>query len=72
VHEVLLTEDESRRARALHDRYVIYPQLPSWAVAGEELGEELPPGFRYSSDNNDTWLEAEDIRSMAESVVAVA
>jgi len=72
VHEVLLTEDESRRARALEDRFVIYPQPPLWTVAGEELGEELPPGFRYSSDSNDTWLEAEDIRAMAELIPAVA
>ena len=72
VHEVLLTEDESRHARALEDRFVIYPQLPSWAIAGEELGEELPPGFRYSSDSNDTWLGAEDIRTMAELIPAVA
>ena len=72
VHEVLLTEDESRRARALADRYVIYPQLPSWAIAAEELGEELPPGFRYSSDSNDTWLEAQDIREMAELIPALA
>ncbi|MFI5009044.1 MAG: UDP-N-acetylglucosamine 4,6-dehydratase (inverting) [Solirubrobacterales bacterium] len=72
VHEVLLTEDESRRARALEDRFVIYPQLPSWVIAHERLGEELPPGFRYSSDTNDTWLEADDIRGMAEPIVAVS
>ncbi|HEV3320917.1 MAG TPA: UDP-N-acetylglucosamine 4,6-dehydratase (inverting) [Solirubrobacteraceae bacterium] len=72
VHEVLITEDESRRARALQDRYVIYPAWPSWATAGEPLGEELPPGFRYSSDNNDRWLDAEEIRDMAEPIVAVA
>jgi UDP-N-acetylglucosamine 4,6-dehydratase len=72
VHEVLLTEDESRRARALEDRYVIYPQLPSWATVGEEVGEELPPGFRYSSDRNDAWLQARDIRAMAELIPALA
>jgi UDP-N-acetylglucosamine 4,6-dehydratase/5-epimerase len=71
VHEVLVTEDESRRARELGDRYVIYPPLPSWFMAGEPLGVELRPGFRYSSDNNDVWLDAEAIRSMAEPVVAV-
>ncbi|HXA54470.1 MAG TPA: UDP-N-acetylglucosamine 4,6-dehydratase (inverting) [Solirubrobacteraceae bacterium] len=72
VHEVLITEDESRRARALGDRYVIYPAWPSWALVHERLGEELPPGFRYASDNNDWWLDAEEIRSMAEPIVAVA
>ncbi|HST56599.1 MAG TPA: UDP-N-acetylglucosamine 4,6-dehydratase (inverting) [Solirubrobacteraceae bacterium] len=70
VHEVLVTEDESRRARVLADRFVIYPPLPSW-TAGEPLGEELPPGFRYSSDNNDTWLGADEIRAMVEPVAAV-
>ena len=71
VHEVLVTEDESRRARALADRYVIYPPLPSWADASEPLGEELLPGFRYSSDSNDTWLDADAIRSMADPIAAV-
>jgi UDP-N-acetylglucosamine 4,6-dehydratase len=71
VHEVLVTEDESRRARELSDRYVIYPPLPSWVVTGEPLGEELRPGFRYSSENNDVWLDANAIRSMAEPIAAV-
>jgi UDP-N-acetylglucosamine 4,6-dehydratase len=72
VHEVLVTEDESRRARELADRYIIYPPMPSWVTASEPLGEELRPGFRYSSDNNDTWLDAEAIRSMSEPIAAVA
>jgi UDP-N-acetylglucosamine 4,6-dehydratase len=72
VHEVLLTEDESRHARVLEDRFVIYPQTPSWGAAPERLGEELPPGFRYSSDSNDTWLDAHDIRAMAELIPAPA
>jgi UDP-N-acetylglucosamine 4,6-dehydratase len=72
VHEVLVTEDESRRARGLADRYIIYPPLPSWITTSEPLGEELRPGFRYSSDNNDTWLDAEAIRSMSEPIAAVA
>jgi UDP-N-acetylglucosamine 4,6-dehydratase len=72
VHEVLLTEDESRHARALADRFIIYPQMPVWGEAPERVGEELPPGFRYSSDNNDRWLDAEKIREMAELTPALA
>ncbi|HEY8303206.1 MAG TPA: UDP-N-acetylglucosamine 4,6-dehydratase (inverting) [Solirubrobacteraceae bacterium] len=67
IHEVLITEDESRHARLLDDRYVIYPPFPFWSTS-DLLGEELPPGFRYSSDNNAEWLGAEDIRAMAELV----
>jgi UDP-N-acetylglucosamine 4,6-dehydratase/5-epimerase len=70
IHEVLLTEDESRHATALPDRYTIYPPLPSWFIASQPLGEELRPGFRYSSDTNDWWLDPAAIRSMAEPIVA--
>jgi UDP-N-acetylglucosamine 4,6-dehydratase (inverting) len=71
VHEVLITEDESRHARALEDRYVIYPPFFFWKTEDPILGDELPPGFRYASDNNSEWLAAENIRAMAEVIPAV-
>src|SRR5579863_690439 len=66
VHEVLITEDESRHARILADRFVIYPPYPFWDTGEGEIGEELPPGFRYASDENTEWLDAARIREMAE------
>ncbi len=69
VHEVLVTEDESRHARALPDRFVIYPPFAFWRT-DDPLGAELPPGFRYSSDMNGESLDADDIRAMAELVSA--
>ncbi|MEY2513159.1 MAG: UDP-N-acetylglucosamine 4,6-dehydratase/5-epimerase [bacterium] len=69
VHEALITEDESRHGKALADRYVIYPPLPTWST-GNIGGDELPPGFRYTSDNNTQWLGADEIRAMAEPVAA--
>jgi UDP-N-acetylglucosamine 4,6-dehydratase len=71
VNEVLLTEDESRDARELEDRFVVYPPYPSWEIPGDRVGDELPPGFRYSSDNNTQWLTAEEIRVVSEVVAAV-
>jgi UDP-N-acetylglucosamine 4,6-dehydratase len=68
VHEVLITEDESRHARVLPDRFVIYPPYPFWETNEDPLGEELPPGFRYASDENTEWLDAEHIRAMADLV----
>lgn len=64
VHEVLITENESRHARVLPDRFVIYPSFDFWGSA-ERLGDELPPGFRYSSDANEEWLDAQSFRTMA-------
>jgi UDP-N-acetylglucosamine 4,6-dehydratase len=66
LHEVLMTEDESRHAVRLGDRYVIRPDFPFWRDQPFIGGEELPPGFRYSSDSNDEWLTAEQISAMAE------
>jgi UDP-N-acetylglucosamine 4,6-dehydratase len=71
IHEVLLTEDESRNARELEDRYVVYPPYPSWQIEGGPMGHELSPGFRYSSDINSEWLDADQIRAVADTVQAV-
>lgn len=68
IHEVLITEDESRTASSFEDHFAIYPQFPFWRSEGYARGEELPPGFRYSSDANDAWLSADDIRRLADAI----
>lgn len=69
VHEVLITEDEARQGKELADRFVIYPPYPTWST-GNIDAQPLLAGFRYSSDNNTTWLDSDQIRAMAESVPA--
>jgi UDP-N-acetylglucosamine 4,6-dehydratase/5-epimerase len=71
IHEVLLTEDESRHAVGFEDRYAIYPGFQFWSDEPYPSGTELAPGFRFSSDSNDAWLGPDDIRGMAELVSAV-
>jgi UDP-N-acetylglucosamine 4,6-dehydratase/5-epimerase len=68
MHEVLITEDEARSASSFGDYFAIYPQFPFWRREEYPRGEPLPQGFRYSSDKNDAWLEAEQIRTLAEAV----
>jgi UDP-N-acetylglucosamine 4,6-dehydratase len=63
VHEVLITEDESRHAVGLEDYFAIYPVFKFWGV-DFPVGEELPPDFRYASDANDDWLDADRLRTM--------
>ena len=53
LHEVLLTEDESRNAYDSGDRYIIRPEPGN-----------LPAGFRYSSDNNADWLTVAQLETM--------
>ncbi len=70
VHEVLVTDEESRHASGFDDYFSILPSYPFWNVEFPR-GEELPPGFRYSSDENDVWLTPDEIRAMAEPITAV-
>jgi UDP-N-acetylglucosamine 4,6-dehydratase len=72
LHEVLLTEDEARHALELDDAYLIYPEFPSWRSAPYGGGEPVADGFRYSSDANDAWLTAEELRAMVLSPQPVA
>jgi UDP-N-acetylglucosamine 4,6-dehydratase len=72
VHEVLLTSDEARHAVRFEDYYAIYPDFPYWRTTGFPSGEELPPGFRYASDTNDEWLDADQLREMASDVGPVS
>lgn len=65
MHEVLVTEDECRHARAFDDHFVIHPSFRFWRRDEPDPGgEALPPGFRYASDTNDRWLTAEELRDL--------
>jgi UDP-N-acetylglucosamine 4,6-dehydratase len=71
LHEVLLTEDESRHTFETRDSFVILPELASWPLRQVEGGRPLPSGFRYSSDQNEHWLAVDALREMASEVKAV-
>jgi UDP-N-acetylglucosamine 4,6-dehydratase len=65
VHEVLITADESRHAIDAGDVYVVLPEHPWWEAKSRWLdAETLADGFVYSSDLNDRWLSAEELRDL--------
>jgi UDP-N-acetylglucosamine 4,6-dehydratase/5-epimerase len=70
LHEVLVTEDESRHCIETDKSYVILPEYWSWPMREHE-GVRLAPGFRYTSDNNGVWLTVDDLRDIAAGVQAV-
>jgi UDP-N-acetylglucosamine 4,6-dehydratase/5-epimerase len=70
LHEVLVTEDESRHCIETDNSYVILPEYWSWPMR-EHDGVRLDAGFRYTSDNNDAWLTVDDLRDIAAGVQAV-
>jgi UDP-N-acetylglucosamine 4,6-dehydratase len=68
LHEVLLTEDEARHAQELDDRFAIVPEFPMWRSTPYTHGAAVADDFRYSSDNNDRWLTAAELRAMLPSL----
>ncbi len=69
LHEVLLTDEESKRGFDVGKHFVIVPH-PEGSLgervmrAYRGIGKPLPFGFRYSSDSNDQWLNQEDIKRL--------
>ena len=65
LHELLLTSDESRHAIDAGDVYVVLPEHPWWEASPRWLdGKPLEDGFAYSSDNNDSWLTADELAGL--------
>jgi UDP-N-acetylglucosamine 4,6-dehydratase len=66
LHEVMVTDDDSRATVELPDRYVIEPTFEFWNHRSYVTrgATAVPEGFRYSSDNNTEWLDVDQIRDL--------
>lgn len=65
LHEVLISEDEARTTVELADMFVVQPAAALWfGHHWSEIGEPLPDGYRYASDNNDDWLSPDQIHEI--------
>jgi len=68
LHEVMVTEDDSRLTLELPDRYVIEPAFRWWnrdpyLATGAHPVQE---GFSYTSDTNDDWLDGPRLNNLLE------
>ncbi|MGA2002474.1 MAG: UDP-N-acetylglucosamine 4,6-dehydratase (inverting) [Terriglobales bacterium] len=64
LHEVLVSEDESRQTLATEDMFVIQPSHPWWKSENWVAAKPLPEGFRYSSDTNEQWLTRRELEDL--------
>jgi UDP-N-acetylglucosamine 4,6-dehydratase len=72
LHEVLITEDDARSALELTDRYIIEPVFTYWSRHPyTEVGARtVAEGFRYDSNLNSDWLNAERLQRLLKEVDA--
>ncbi len=66
LHEVMINEDDARATLDLPDRYVIAPPIPGWEAhhLTKAGGKPVPEGFRYASDSNDEWMDADGMNAL--------
>ena len=64
LHEILISEDESRQAVEFDDMFVVEPIYPSWTFRAWEGGKRPGAGFRYSSDTNQWWLSGAEMQDL--------
>lgn len=65
LHEQIIGLEDAPRTFDFGDHYRIYPA--SGAVDGEALaGNRVPEGFSYTSNNQDDWMSAEQLRDLIE------
>jgi UDP-N-acetylglucosamine 4,6-dehydratase/5-epimerase len=62
LHELMIGEDDARRGVDAGAYYILVPEFAWWN--GKRLGNALPDGFSYRSDNNPHWLTVEDLRRL--------
>jgi UDP-N-acetylglucosamine 4,6-dehydratase len=66
LHEILISEDESRQTREFEEMYVIEPVYPSWPFGSWEGGKRPLAGFRYTSDANHSWLSEREMKELVD------
>jgi UDP-N-acetylglucosamine 4,6-dehydratase/5-epimerase len=67
IHEEMIAASDSFSTYDIGKYYVIIPQVPNWNL--QEFIEKynavkVPPGFSYSSDNNQEWETVESLRKL--------
>lgn len=67
LHEVMVTEADSRTTYEYDDYFIIYPNFDWCETINYQFGgKKVEDQFRYSSNNNNEWLSVEKIRELLE------
>ncbi len=62
LHETLLTQEESVRAKSSKTEFVVMPQMPFWSQSRRKLTSRKP--FIYNSKENSWWLTVTKLRTL--------
>lgn len=68
LHEVMISEDDSRNTTEFKDYYMVRPSF-SCVLDEYPQGKSVPDGFRYSSDQNTEWLSSRELKSLVRDIL---
>jgi UDP-N-acetylglucosamine 4,6-dehydratase/5-epimerase len=70
IHEVMITEDDSRNTYEYRDYYIIYPDWGGWGKVIKIIpnGRKVEKMFRYSSNTNKNWLPIEELKKLLDKI----
>ena len=73
LHEVMITPEDSRLTYDYGDYYIIYPHFEWWNEERHFMpgGKLVTEGFRYSSDENEHWLDVDEMTERLKSIELV-
>ena len=73
LHEVMVTEEDSRTPYEYEKHYIIYPNFEWWNHAKHftKGGKRVKDRFRYSSDSNKDWLSIEELKELLKTIDVV-
>jgi len=64
LHEILLTEEESRHVKEFESYFIIEPEFSFWNKENHKEGKLPQESFVYSSDKNTNWLNKDKIKEI--------
>jgi UDP-N-acetylglucosamine 4,6-dehydratase len=70
LHEVMISEEDSRTTYDYGRYFIIYPCLSWWEIDKHftQGGMKVPDRFCYSSSKNSSWLNTEEIRERLKNI----
>lgn len=66
LHEVMVTEDDSRHSIEYYDFFIVEPEFKWWSNEKhiDNGGKPVPEGFVYASNLNDKWLTTDELKKI--------
>lgn len=69
LHEIMITVEDSMTTYEYDKHFIIYPRIV-WSESRRAVptGKRVAEGFSYSSDNNVSWLDVDQIKELLQAV----